>query len=260
MRIRFVLAAAIATAAAMAAAPASALQVTLTPVRDSTVFQDNADYSGGASPVLFVGNTAGGSARRALIEFDLSQIPAGSEIESVSLRIMVDRNGTGSSPADLALLHRLTADWGEGSADAGTGGGGTQASPDDATWAYRFYGSPPAVPRIDWTSAGGDFVATASGQTALSSLGMISFASTAGLVGDVQRWLDDPFSNFGWIMIGDESRDQNARRFFSRSALGVGDRPLLTIDYTAPIPEPSTYVMLLAGLGLLGFLARRRGH
>lgn len=27
---------------------------------------------------------------------------------------------------------------------------------------------------------------------------------------------------------------------------------------TAPIPEPETYAMLLAGLGLLGFVARRR--
>lgn len=32
----------------------------------------------------------------------------------------------------------------------------------------------------------------------------------------------------------------------------------LTYNNTAPIPEPETYAMLLAGLGLLGFAARRR--
>jgi hypothetical protein len=33
----------------------------------------------------------------------------------------------------------------------------------------------------------------------------------------------------------------------------------LTLDQqTAPIPEPETYAMMLAGLGLLGFAARRR--
>jgi phage terminase large subunit-like protein len=29
-------------------------------------------------------------------------------------------------------------------------------------------------------------------------------------------------------------------------------------DVAAPIPEPETYAMLLAGLGLLGFMARRK--
>jgi hypothetical protein len=31
-----------------------------------------------------------------------------------------------------------------------------------------------------------------------------------------------------------------------------------TYTFTAPIPEPETYAMLLAGLGLMGFMARRR--
>jgi hypothetical protein len=30
------------------------------------------------------------------------------------------------------------------------------------------------------------------------------------------------------------------------------------IEYSAPVPEPETYAMLLAGLGLLGFAAQRR--
>jgi hypothetical protein len=32
----------------------------------------------------------------------------------------------------------------------------------------------------------------------------------------------------------------------------------VTYDFAAPIPEPETYAMLLAGLGLLGIAARRR--
>jgi len=32
----------------------------------------------------------------------------------------------------------------------------------------------------------------------------------------------------------------------------------LTGDTVAAVPEPETYSMLLAGLGLLGFIARRR--
>ena len=32
----------------------------------------------------------------------------------------------------------------------------------------------------------------------------------------------------------------------------------LSIDQTAPVPEPETYAMMLAGLGLLGIIGRRR--
>jgi hypothetical protein len=42
-----------------------------------------------------------------------------------------------------------------------------------------------------------------------------------------------------------------------------GDQPLVSTGYydmtvSVPIPEPETYAMLLAGLGLLGVVARRR--
>ena len=30
--------------------------------------------------------------------------------------------------------------------------------------------------------------------------------------------------------------------------------------YLAPVPEPETYAMLLAGLGLVGFMARRKAQ
>jgi len=62
---------------------------------------------------------------------------------------------------------------------------------------------------------------------------------------------------FGFIAGGGEAIAQMS---FS-SHLGQGAAPALdnvTLGNTAPIPEPQTYALLLAGLGLLGFAARRR--
>ena len=41
------------------------------------------------------------------------------------------------------------------------------------------------------------------------------------------------------------------------NATGMGPYGI-TAQLTSPIPEPETYAMLLAGLGLMGFVARRR--
>jgi spore coat protein A len=51
------------------------------------------------------------------------------------------------------------------------------------------------------------------------------------MVGDVQQWLDQAETNFGWIVIGDESGTKNAKRFNSRENAG-GGRPSLFIVYT----------------------------
>lgn len=52
----------------------------------------------------------------------------------------------------------------------------------------------------------------------------------------------------------------NSAGWASTQALSVWSGPNSTQDLAvfAPIPEPETYAMLLAGLGLMGFIARRR--
>lgn len=52
----------------------------------------------------------------------------------------------------------------------------------------------------------------------------------------------------------------NSAGFSSSQVLSVWAGPNSTQDLAvfAPIPEPETYAMLLAGLGLMGFIARRR--
>jgi hypothetical protein len=244
------------------ASAASAAEITLQAAKDNTLFADNGAYSSGAGPRLFIGNIASGDPRRVLLQFDLSSIPPASVVSAVTLRIYVDRSAIGSSGSDAASLHRVTESWGEGSSDGGTGGGGTQASPEDATWTYRFYGNPSAgLPRVPWSSEGGSFLPDASAVALLAGNGPVTFESSAGLLADVQAWVNDPATNAGWIVRGNEARDQAARRILSRSS-GTADAPRLTVVYTpavsVPLDGPLTRTALFAGLAAATMLVAYR--
>ena len=129
-------------------------------------------------------------------------------------------------------MHRATANWGEGASnDTATTGQGTTAATNDATWLHRFYNTQ------FWTTPGGDFIAAASSTTSVStSVGTRFSWSGPTLVADVQAWVATPANNLGWVIRGDESRLQTARRFDSRNVTTVANRPILTIIYTPPPP------------------------
>ncbi len=58
------------------------------------------------------------------------------------------------------------------------------------------------------------------------------------MTADVQWWLDEPDSNFGWIVIGEVPDaplvSPTTRRFGSRENLDLSSRPTLQIYYTSP--------------------------
>lgn len=198
--------------------------VSIVPSKDNTIYEEG-DFSNGQGANLFAGRTAANrdALRRALLQFSVSPtIPSGVTIESVSLELSMNRTITGSQ---AMTLHKVTQDWGEGASDAsGQEGGGTQALTGDATWAHTFFSGQ------SWNSPGGDFVSTASATTNVGGNGKYTW-SGAAMVADVQSWVDDPSSNFGWILIGLESTN-SAKRFASRHSTLSGDRPLLTITYS----------------------------
>jgi hypothetical protein len=198
---------------------------TLTSIKDNALYEDAVGaLSNGAGQHMFTGKTGGGTTVRALVAFNVkSNVPVGATITAVKLHLNLSRF---SSPSTRTLgLHRLLTDWGEGDADASGGeGGGAPASVGDATWLHTFY------PDSWWSSPGGDFEAGSSASIEVEGLGAYKWGSTDQMVADVQRWLDDPSSNHGWMLMEEENKT-DAKRFDTRENASEADRPRLTVTF-----------------------------
>jgi spore coat protein A len=206
--------------------------VNLSAARDATIFEDNTDFANGAGDHMHIGrNNATASLRRALIQFDVAaSIPAGATIDAASLTLYVSQ-ASGEAPHPAAL-HRLLAPWAEGTSDPDGGeGGGVLAGIGDATWSHRVWDA------TMWTTPGGDFAAQPSATTMVGFIGASAVWSGAGLVADVQAWLDDPASNRGWAIVTGVTSGAMTRRFDSRTNPTVAQRPRLFVDFTPATPS-----------------------
>lgn len=209
-------------------AGAEAEIVVLFPIKDNSIYEEG-DLSNGAGDHLFAGVTESAAViRRALVAFDVADsIPAGSTIKSVTFTLHM--SWTASGPHDVTL-HRLLANWGEGSSHAaGREGMGAPATAMDATWNHTFY------PSSFWTSNGGDYTVAASATQTVNQFGFYTWGSTPELVADVQHWVDNPGENFGWLVRGNESTSLTTKRFDSKDNVDPDVRPALTIEYDAMI-------------------------
>lgn len=206
-------------------------QLVVTPTKDNTLYESTAgDTSNGAGEHFFVGTTARGvSIRRGLLFFDLSgKLPISATIVSATLQLHMSKTGGGQN--DIAL-HRVLKEWGQGGSNAsGNEGGGATATTGDATWLHTSFNT------TLWQTPGGDFVLT---KTATIPVAGVDFYrwSSPGLIADIQGWLANPASNFGWVLIGNEAESGAAKRFGTRENLTAPNRPQLIIVYNTGAAE-----------------------
>src|SRR5438876_4822820 len=199
----------------------------LNPIADNTLIQFSSanpsqQLSNGVGQHFYAGRTNQGSndIRRGAVKFDLSGVPAGSTITSVTLTLHMSKT---RSAAQSIGLHRALANWGEGTSNGALGGhggegAGVQATSGDLTWFYNIFSTQ------QWTTPGGDFTAAASATTSVNNVGTYTW-SGAGLIADVQQWLSNPTTNFGWIITGNEARGDTAKEFDTREDRTASGRP-----------------------------------
>ena len=203
--------------------------INITSSADAGLFENNPDNNLGGMDFVTAGTIASGLKSRALFKFDVAEVlPANATVTSASVTFNVPfARGAGRT----FQLHRVLADWGEGSG-AGMGAGlGAAAAADEVTWNSRFHGSE------TWTSpgaeAGTDYASTASA-TATMGASTLAFSS-ATMAADIQAWLTSPGLNFGWlILIADEAPTLTASRISTRE--DSVNAPNLTITYSVPTP------------------------
>lgn len=218
--------------------------VSLSAIKDNTLYQHNTgNFSNGAGEAFFAGRTNqfSNSLRRGLIAFDIdSQLPAGVTITNVTLQLYCSMT---ISSAQNVELHTVLKDWGESTSNAsGQEGQGAPAAVGDATWIHNFR------PSSLWTTPGGDFTVAASATTAVDFADAFYTWSSPQMIADVQNWLDNPGTDFGWLLLGNEAFSTSAKRFNSSENGDPATRPVLIVEYT---PEPGALGLLLVALPLI---------
>lgn len=222
---------------------AHADQIEVTASKDTTLYETlDGSTSNGAGTAMFAGRNsqATNSIRRALARFDVAaSVPPGSTVISVHLTMYNDASNEHDEPVSL---HRVACDWGEGLSVAG-GGQGAAATSGDATWLHSYFNTQ------FWVQSGGDFAATASALTIVGTPGAYSWGSTTEMIADVQSWLDDPATNFGWCVVGNETVSSTAKRFATHEEADSARRPRLIVEYVLPgVPAISEWGVVILAL------------
>ena len=216
-------------------APVHGFSVTNIAAADTSLIEVAPENNNGGQAWVLAGRTQNGPYVRGLYRFELNNIPPHAIIQSAVLQLDVTgQPGDMESVNSTFSVHRMLQPWGEGTNNATSNPGqGTPATPGGATWLHRFFptntwAAPGGASGIDYVSEGSSFQ-----QIEDPDHSPYRFNSTPEMVADVQAWLSNPETNFGWMLIGGDNLIFTARRFGSREDPNA--LPLLEVSYTVPL-------------------------
>jgi hypothetical protein len=211
--------------------PAVVVQATsllLTPIEDATITEKNLGTPVGGAATLETGTTgasAGFKNSRALLRFDLAgNLPANALITSAALTLQLTKTAPGVTNL-WEDLRRVSQPWSESL----------------VTWTNRL------TPPSSWSVPGGgaplDYASVVTQSNLITTtLGPYTFASNSAMIADVQNWLVNPATNFGWVMISELQGVPTTECQFASRESGAG-APTLAIQYSLPVAPPALTIL-----------------
>lgn len=204
------------------------------PDADTSLLEVSPSNNLGGFSGMNSGTTQNGPRNRALLHFNLSELPTNAVIQTAKLTVHVTQQPIDGYDFTAFGLHRMFRPWGEGDKIPVTQPGqGVPATAGEATWLHAFY------PTNQWAEPGGQLGTDYS--SIESSFEIIydvpnspyTFPSTPELVDDVQLWINNPATNRGWMLrCADELPRFTARRFGTRE--DANNAPVLELKYLVP--------------------------
>lgn len=175
--------------------------------KDAYIKQEKQDERRGGDSELRVKNESN-KLKRALLQFDLSSIPASAIVTNATLSLYVK----GASGGALTInAHRVTASWTE----------------LEVTWKAR-----DKAASLLWTNLGGDYDAAVAGMASVDDTKDVWRSWTITSLAD--GWVDNPASNLGVIL--EAAGSPNKEKVFKSSDDGTASqRPKLAVCYTSGV-------------------------
>lgn len=189
-------------------------------------------YVYSSNPTLNYGALAtfgASTARKPIIRFDLSSIPASATIVSATLSLYNSANINGSTAVNLFKVADANGDWVEGTA---TG----QIQAGSPCWNFKAYNTVTWAGSVGLATAGTDYINTLLATATLAN-GTLANTQNAIVFNDdglavLQGWFGAS-SNNGFVIL---TANTTANYFHSKQASTEGYRPVLSIVYEEAAP------------------------
>ena len=197
---------------------------------DAHILINKTDHNTGAEDMLEASGNGGiGDAKHTLIRFNISQIPAGAQVDSAWLELYFVQRRTAQTGSKTLGIFQVNKPWGEGQGNDPGGLDGRAVIPGECDWNMAQF------PSLPWTSPGCDAVPQDRSGIAEDIVTFTKNTPTEkwyswNITRLCKRWIALPDSNFGLILRETKISSERGIIDFASSQYNTAQfRPILKV-------------------------------